>query len=153
MVFQSSILELLIFTASVASNGMVPAPIDLCTEVNSVELIPLSSLEGLCPGKVIMFFCQINNSTVLAWSSVEYINDLLTLTIRDNPGRMIMDPTNMDTVGTYNGSEIVNGTVVSGRSLLAIKLRAEVPNAAITCHSEDNGCSSRITFHLLGMYH
>ena len=99
-----------------------------------------------------MFFCQINNSSVLAWSSEEYVHDLLSFTVRDIPGLTRMDPEFMDTVGRYNGSENDNGTVISGRSLLIIKPRADTPNATITCHNEDNGCSSSITFRLLGMY-
>ena len=151
MVFQTSTLELFnLFTASIASNGMVPASVDRCTAPDSVELTPITSLKGLCPGKVIMFFCQIYNSSVLTWHSEEYIHDLLTLSIRGNLGNMITDPMYMDTVATYNDSVIVNGTVLSGKSLLAIKLRAEVPTT-ITCHSE-NRCSSSRTFLLLGTY-
>lgn len=135
------------------SNNVVPALIDRCTNLDSVKLTPISSLEGLCPGKATMFFCQINNSSVLAWSSEEYVHDLLSFTVRDMPGLTRMDQVFMDTVGLYNGSEIDNGTIISGRSLLIIKPRADTPNATITCHNEDNGCSSSITFHLLGTYH
>ena len=138
-----------------ASNNAVSASMDRCKEPDSVDLTPLSSLEGLCPGKILTFLCRIyNDSRVLSWSSEEYVHDMLQFTVNDIPGPMsvITDQVHMDTMGNYNGSEKVNGTVVSGRSLLWIKLRADAPTATVTCHNVDNDCNRSISFQLLGMY-
>ena len=123
---------------------MIPATVDRCT--NSVKLTPISSLEGLCPGKSIIFICQINSntsSTILAWHSEEYIDELPTFMVFNTPGMMMMDPMFMDTVATYNAT---------GTSLLVLKPRADAPNAIITCINENTACSNSTTFRLLGMY-
>lgn len=129
---------------------MVPATIDRCTKPDSVKLIPISSLEGLCPGKAIMFFCRINinaNSTHLVWHSEEYIRDQLAFLTINNilfKEDVIMDPMFNDTVATYNAT---------GTSLLVLKPRADTPNATITCRDVNTGCNNSIPFHLLGTYH
>ena len=126
---------------------MVPAIIDRCG--NSVKLTPITPLEGLCPGKAIMFICRIsgniNGSRLLAWRSEEYIDDLLTFTVIDNMPLMmtIEDPVHNGTEAIYNAT---------GTSLLVLKPRADAPNATITCINENTNCSDSTSFRLLGMY-
>ena len=128
---------------------MVPATIDRCG--NSVNLTPIIPLEGLCPGRSIMFICQINgnisDSRVLAWRSEEYIDDLLTFTVIDN---MLLMMTIEDPV--HNGTEAIYNATGRGTSLLVLKPRADAPNATITCINENTDCSNSTSFRLLGMY-
>ena len=75
----------------------------------------LSELQNLCPGDEVTITCETRGSSVIAWSSDEYIgtNSQLEIRIIDNIGDRCTSSVNPNTIAT-----LINNTVEDGELVL-----------------------------------
>ena len=120
----------------------------------SVDVTLSSSLNGTStayPQQVITFTCITRRSSVLSWSSDDYIGldgALLTF-LAFEPIGTTKSSINSDTVAMLvsNGNE--NGETVL-ESTLQITVSSQFPMSSVACHNTASGTVNSITFHIPG---
>jgi hypothetical protein len=105
----------------------------------------------VCPGDAISFTCHTRGSTILDWSSIQYIGELgiqLELTVEDKPGYLRTGNT-VTTIATLLSTDTDNDIIVS---TLRIRASANMTYPSVTCAHRDSGRSKMLTFQYLGMF-
>ena len=88
----------------------------------------------------IIFTCNVRStSTILSWSSPEYIDDRLQLASVDSPGHTESNPSNPTTFATLISATTDDEGVVVIVSQLQIMASSQYPfsESAVTCHAGD----------------
>ena len=121
----------------------------------SLDVTLSSSLNGSSsayPQQVITFTCVTRGSSILAWSSDEYIGPggaLLTFVAFDPLGTTTASFINPDTAAVLVSSSNENGEIVL-ESTLQITVSSLFPTSSVACHNVDGGAVSSFTFHIPG---
>ena len=120
---------------------------------------PKSSDTGVlhvCPDDEVTFTCETNGSTILAWTSEEYIGtggSELELTTGNTPGFKLRSNSDHNTVATL---------ISKDQRLLAIASTLEIVtssdlnmshSSSVTCKHRTNSANKTITLQHLGMPH
>ena len=95
-----------------------------------------STTKPICPGKMIEFTCTTTQSSILLWTSDEYIGVNSQFQFRS-----------FDPIGTTDSSAnaIANLTAVNGdilTSTLRIAITSNIPSSTITCINSGLGTSN-----------
>lgn len=102
-----------------------------------------------CPGDEVIFVCQTMGSSVIAWTSEEYIGSGGTQ-IQFAAG---VRSTNIQQIGTtiatLTGDRMENGLQVL-TSTLRVNVSSMYPNPSVTCHDVGNGTSKTANFNVIG---
>ena len=117
------------------------------------QMISSSLPDGrvLCPGEEIIFICVTRGSTVISWTSDEYIarNKPLEFTTIDDVGETHTSTINPDVVALLVRETNDGGTPVL-ESLLRVIASPLYPNSSVTCVHVDDGTRHTISFQVLG---
>ena len=123
--------------------------------INGQTLIISSNLTGerLCPGEIVIFTCETRGSTILAWTSDEYIEPggtRLELATFNDVGDTRTSPVNLNTVAT-----LISETRESGIDVLVSTLRiralSEFLDSSVTCIHVDGGTMNTTRIQVLGI--
>ena len=113
----------------------------------------LSELQNLCPGDEVNIICETRGSSVMAWSSDEYIGlgSLLEIRIVDNIGDRCTSSVNPNTIAT-----LINNTVEDGVQVLVsqlhIRVLSQLMSSSVTCINVALGTQTIARLHVLGMF-
>ena len=117
------------------------------------QTITSSLLEGkyACPGREVIFTCATNGSSVLAWSSDEYIGrNGRQLEITTSVGHRVTSMVNSNTFAELTMKEGNRSRVTE--SQLHITVSHDIAIASVTCGDVSSGLSSSVQFELLCKY-
>ena len=114
----------------------------------------LSAAHVVCGGENVTFTCETRGSTILAWSSDDYIG-------RNGIQIQFLYIENSDKVrrpNAYTVAELTDvhweGEVVVMTSVLSIRVQPDNSNSSVTCHSTGMADETNTTqFQLSGMLH
>ena len=114
---------------------------------------PLDSLRKLCPGDVVNITCVTRTSSILAWTSDEYIEKggtQLVFATFNNVGDRKSSPINNNTFATLT-AKFYEGTVPVLESQLHIIVSSTTTSSTVTCLHITYGTSTAISIRALGM--
>ena len=99
------------------------------------QIMLTSSTERFCPGDVISFICNTTGSSILVWTSEEYIGasgSQIEFASIDNIGITKPSLSNPDTVATLTAISMTDGMTVL-ISMLCIATRSTTPSVTVSC--------------------
>ena len=106
-------------------------------------------LRDLCPGEEINITCETRGSTIIAWTSNEYIEQggtQLEFATFNTVGEVRISPVNPNTVAT-----LINKTTEGGRQVLRSQLHIIASaDSIVTCINVGGGTTNAISIRLLG---
>ena len=107
----------------------------------------------LCPGDIVTFNCETRGSTILAWTSDEYIETggtRLAFGTFNSVGTEEISPLNPNTVATLISNTIEDGVPVLV-STLRIRALSQFLNSSVTCIHIGSGTTNTTMVQVLGM--
>ena len=121
--------------------------------INGQTLSSNLTAEPLCPGEIVIFTCETRGSTILAWTSDEYIEPggtRLELATFNDVGDIRTSPVNSNTVATLIDETNENGVDILV-STLRIKAVSEFLDSSVTCIHVDGGTMNTTRVQVLGI--
>ena len=115
---------------------------------------PLETLRKLCPGDVVNITCVTRGSSVIAWSSDEYIEEggtQLAFATFNHVGDTQRSPITDSTLATLT-SKVYEGTVPVLESRLHIIVSSTRSVSTVTCIHVSGGTSTAISIQTLGLF-
>ena len=116
----------------------------------SQVMLTSNVLAQVCPGETIVLTCTTTGSSILRWTSNEYIgssNQIEFLSAESVGTTESMQ----DAVANLTANHVTGGMRVL-TSMLRITARSTIPNFSITCISGDLGRMNTSMFNVAGMY-
>ena len=111
------------------------------------------ALEDLCPGEEANIICETRGSSIIAWTSEEYIErggTQLEFATFNRVGETRVSPVNPNTVATLIEKSVdSNGNMQVLQSQLRIIASVD---STVTCINVDNGMSTSIRIQILGIH-
>ena len=101
------------------------------------------------PQQTVVFTCVTNGSSILVWSSDDYIGNQrdITFTIVDSPGLILHSGTTVATLVSVTGDrEVVL------ESTLEIIASSQFPMSSVACRDVDNGRINQTSFQVSGEF-
>ena len=105
----------------------------------------------VCPGDVIIFTCETTGSSILAWSSIEYIGDggaQLDFTFDETEGRVSTSSINSDVIATLISASDQPRMISSTLRIIALP---GISSFSVTCIHRTDQINETIRFEYLGM--
>ena len=123
--------------------------------INGQTLSSNLTAEPLCPGEIVIFTCETRGSTILAWTSDEYIESggtRLVLATFNDIGDTSRSPV---TVNSNTIATLINKTRENGVDVLVSTLRiravSEFLDSSVTCIHVDGGTTNTARVQVLGI--
>lgn len=105
----------------------------------------------VCPGDEIIFTCETRGSSILAWSSAQYIGGggvQFEFTTDDTPGLVEQSRINADVIATLTSTDAQSQTI---SSTLRIVASSDVSAPSVTCLHRTDQINKTSRFQYLGM--
>ena len=112
----------------------------------------ISTDEITCPGDEVTFTCETRGSSVIAWTSDDYIRDQLEFNAGDSFDETRQDSVDANTIATFiNNTREEDGTRVL-ESQLKIVVSSTSLSPSVTCIQVRDNVQESFPFQVLGIY-
>lgn len=137
----SFISVLIVFAASVSAQ-----------QLSSTLHITVTGVQVVYDGEIVNFTCVTRNSSIIAWSSDDYIGTQgtrLELIAAESLGTTKIASTGLANATLISVNESTPERILV--SMLRIRITSRYQSSSVTCHSVGTGGSDTIKFYMAGM--